>query len=505
MTRSPSHRSRHVLPTLMAVVCLLAACTSGSDPAPSDSGATTPVGTSSASPNPGPSAAVEPVGPLTELWRTRGLTPVSQVAVVAGMPVTYVSAGRRLYLVGLDPKSGKETWRVEASVSLSTGRASVRSIKDQVLALVPAHPGAKDGKGAQATVALIDPTDGTVTTGPLAAVYHGLPRPCEDDKALICVETKAPKQPADVEDVVTVAHRVDPATLAVGPALPGDSAAYVQTMGLRGDGETRIIRSQGGQTLWTFDITTLAKDLNLGNGWSGEYYPATRTVVLTVTRLFGKKSVDLAGRGVVVALSVDTGAVLWKASDLSTMCGEHTVDETTTVVLACRSTGSITWGSFSGPFVFKGVRERVVGLDVRTGRVIWESPQVTHPNASTESFPELLTIRDLEDRGRLSVGASYKGAPPTRVLDPKDGTMRELAKGEAVWDLTYPTFDLFYPMPMPWNPAEPGNVGGRVLAVVHGNGSPAKVWPWYLPTRDVVDGVGFIAVDDAVVALRETT
>jgi predicted chitinase len=53
-------------------------------------------------------------------------------------------------IVGLDPKSGKETWRTEASVSLSTSRPSVRSFKDQVLALVPAHPGAKDGKGAQA-------------------------------------------------------------------------------------------------------------------------------------------------------------------------------------------------------------------------------------------------------------------------------------------------------------------------------------------------------------------
>lgn len=489
----------------MAVVSLLAACTSGSAPAPSDAGASTPVSTASPSTSPSPSGPAEPRGPLTEVWRTKGLTPVSQVAVVAGVPVAYVSAGKRLDLVGLDPKSGKETWRTEASVSLSTARPSVRSFKDQVLALVPAHPGAKNGKGAQATVALVSPTDGTVTSGPTAAVYHGLPRPCEDDEALICVETKAPTQPAAAEVVATVAHRVDPATLAVGPALPGDSAAYLQTMGLRGDGDTRIIRSQGGQTLWTFDITTLAKDLNLGNGWSGEYYPAARTVVLTVTRLFGKKSVDLARRGVLVALSIDTGAVLWKATDLDTMCGEHTVDEAVTVVLACRSTGSITWTDFTGPYALKGVRERVVGLDVTTGKVIWESPQVTHPDGSTTSFPQLLRIRDLQHHGRLSVGATYKGAPPARVLDPTDGTVRDLAKGEAMWDVTYPTFDLLYPMPTTWNPAEPGIVGGRLLARVLGNGSPAKTWPWYLPTGDAVDGVGFVAVRDAVVALRETS
>lgn len=502
MTRSTRHLGRPTLPILVAVVTMLGACTPGSAPASSGSDSASSVGTNT--PSASLRASAEPVGPLTEVWRTEGLTPVSQVAVVDGVPVAFVSAGKRLYAVGLDPRSGKEVWRAEVSVSLARSRLAVRSFQGKVLALVPAHPGAKDGKGAQAKVAFIDPTDGAVSSGPAAAVYHGLPRLCEDNADLICIETKAPTQPADAENVVTVAHRVDPATLAVGPALPGDSAAYVQTMGLQSDGDTRITRLRGGTTLWTFDVTTLAKDLNLGNGWSGEYYPASRTVVLTVTRLFGKKSVDLARRGVVAALSVDTGAVLWKSSDLSTMCGEHTVDETTTVVLACRSTGSVTWSTFEGPFALKGVREQVVGLDVATGKLIWESPQVTHPNTSTESFPELLKIRDLQDRGRVSVGAGFKDAAPTRVLDPRDGTVRELAKGEAVWDVTYPSFELLYPVPTTWNPDEPGRVGGLLLTRVLGNGSPAKIWPWYLPTRDAVDGVGFVALADAVVALRET-
>src|SRR5215207_9323745 len=149
----------------VVALVVAAACTS-SKPG-RDSGST---------PQPGSSP---PPARSAQLWSRTDLKPIGQPVQVAGVVVGYVTAGRALFLIGLDPASGKELWRQAASPGDVTPGIplGVVVVGDRVAYFRPDPQG-----NLVARLVVADPRTGADRAVTRPALFTSSAQPCPNNK-----------------------------------------------------------------------------------------------------------------------------------------------------------------------------------------------------------------------------------------------------------------------------------------------------------------------------------
>lgn len=424
------------LAAISALVALVSGCSSTPEPRPGPTGpasASAPVPASSA-PAPSPTQSREPVS--TQVWRTTG-NPFTELRSAGGYPVGLEESKRRLFLVGLDPATGKRRWKQEASPgSVPPGIGLfVTVVKDAAGRELVVYLRPVRSSDLSTRVVVADPATGkdVAVTKPLMVISP--PDRCADGKD-VCVSAYTPRSPA-----VTRRLRLSDGSLVTEDDGAPDGAEPLTDHGLirfyTAGGVERIGVLADRQLLWSRRMTDLfGAGYTSNRGWNFSYYPEQDVFVGSVGGPAkiraggGISSADLADN-TTVGFAARTGKRLWRDRGTSWQCWGGLVQATRTgrsldpdpgMPLRCRTAGRAVAKKDRSGFSITGLKVTLERLDPATGKSSWRLPLGAVPGMDGFALPTSSYI----DATHTSVPAE-KG---TVVVDLGTGALRPAVAGD---------------------------------------------------------------------------
>ncbi len=365
------------------------------------------------------------LGLTVQVWSSTDLRPLGQPVVAAGVPVGLVTEGRKLFLIGIDPATGRQLWKQEASPSAVTPGipVSVDVIGDRVVYFRP------DAAGElYARLVVADPKTGNdlVASGP--QLFVSRPTACSrrpDDRDVCTVATASRSQTPRSHrlKVDTGQYVAEDTTVAAYTRSIGDGGLV--DLGPRGPEYLAMIRD--GNVAWRTPVTqAFPSGFSTDHGWNWRYRSEEHAFIGSIygptTQLpDGSRRRDLASGAAMAALSETDGSVLWRDNGSSIDC-DGTVS--VSVPVRCRYRGSATYRT-DRPASYEGLDVTIEGYDRRSGATTWSAPvgavDVLVGGASTG----LLTA------GETQVVVPVPAGPV--VIDLSTGTRQAAAANAVFW------------------------------------------------------------------------
>ncbi|MFI1990550.1 hypothetical protein [Actinoplanes sp. NPDC020271] len=405
---------------------------------------------------------------------------------IAGIAVGQVSQDRRTFAVGIDPVTGREIWRQEASPSQVTPGVEVApvAIGDKVAYF---RPNSEHGQLARLVIA--DPRTGNdlQVSGP--QLFLSSPEPCSGNVD-VCVLSH------EKTDDEVKPHKFSPATgkyVAVTSKMPQD-ARTIGTAGLLGfDGrnpeEIGLLRD--GRIRWTTKLgDAFPEGFSTDWGWSWLLYGKEKVYAGSV---YGKpaepydqrRTEDLSTNRAMAAVSEDDGSVLWRDTGSVIGCnGIYGTDEDKTYFpVRCRYRGSETIDpDQKATFTFAGLEVTMEGFEVQTGRTTWSVPLGAAENLETFAKPFPVT-------GTNEIVVTPGNDIPL-VIDADSGKSRTAAADATFWCLSSYKYDYIEPFTNRLGDTIHLRIGGNQATTCSATGNPATGTPSAAATSAVGAHIG---------------
>lgn len=444
-----------------------------------------------------PGHPTEPVA--VQIWACPELAPIGQFRIVGGVAVGYVTEGRQLRLVGLEPSSGRVLWQRPASLGAVVPGIALSTVTTTDGVVVYLQP--DDTGPLYARLVAADPRTSETLASTQPLLFRSPPGPCTDGRGVCALS-----QP-------DYTGRPEPHRLSLdtgrylpddGSGLPPDSFVIAQVedrdvlVHLGGSEVETVGLLSGGVLRWRVAVSeAFPPGFSHEHGWSWDVYPEEQVYtgsIFSAVTLFddGSYTSDLAAGVASAALSLVDGSVLWRDRGSHLRC-ESSLDPaeqpgppgTSPVPVRCRYSGTKTTLA-DGSHVFRGLDVVVEGFDVRTGATTWRVPL-----GAVESLAGADTRPAVAGQTRYLV--QTPGGPV--VLDTVDGATYEPPDQGGYWCRTSVTFT--YAEAYPGDRPDPyRRYGGDVLDACDRLGMPSAA----VPTVEATRAVGAVAGPHAVVA-----
>ena len=260
-------------------------------------------------------------------WSAR-LSPVSQVRMVDGVAVLYITAGRDLDLVGLDPRTGHELWRRVASPSyitpgVSIDVAPVGAKQDLVAFFAPNHAGAS--YPLYADLVVLDPSTGQDVQRLSGRYFKSTPDRCGAGHRDVCVMATPGGVPFQDVTVNLARGTVRPAAL----QLPGGARFLSDEVVDLGDRDPETIAGVvNGKLAWRREVGDLfPAGSSSDKGWNFELDEKSGIVwgsIAGPSRVEPGNPMHLLARDEskvsLIGLDRATGKTVWEKPGMSSLC-----------------------------------------------------------------------------------------------------------------------------------------------------------------------------------------
>lgn len=435
----------------------------------------------------GPRALTPPATGYAEVWLNTDFQPTGQPIAMGSVIVGLATQGGRLYLVGLDPVTGRELWKQLATVPSSVTQAEPAHLVvlgDKVAYFRPDRMKNDFNHLVYNQLVVADPRTGDeVTSSPLAQ-FTSWPYPCVNGVDL-CVISHG--NLAGVEhqyrlwmaknDYVVDSESLPPSTRVL---------AEPQLLDLANRPENTLGWLRDHKIQWRVPIdAAFPRGFTSDAGWSWHIYAEQRVVVGTVYSAIpaGNGAIvrDLASSAASAGLSETTGDVLWRDTGSVFGCLEHERH----LPVRCRQRGT---ARFDARVRIEGLDVTVEGFEPATGKTTW----------SVALGAEDLTVDPAASRtiaGDTKIVVHRSGEP--LVLDYANGTLTRAGGETTYWCLTSTRYYMAPPY-LSSSGARYDRPGGKLAAICDVHGQPATA----LPAVESTLAVGAHVDDHAVIATR---
>jgi hypothetical protein len=459
--------------------------------------------------------AVPIVAAIEQAWATEGFEATTTPVMVTGTAVLYGAVGTDLFLIGLDPATGAERWRKQATAAaFAPGtKVEVRQIDELIAYLRPVDD------PYLARIVMVDPATGTDTMATQPLRWFEFPEICSDDDAFLCASVQVADGDGGFQ---ATAMRVDRMTGAVtvapdgavgpsdGDSVPGTTVLWNDVVKIEDAPVETLGIVDEGALLWSAPLTDL---LGPGATLDALRYQEENgdRPVLVLTAVTGWQqgetgypALDLGANLRTVGIDRRTGAVLWTEPGTSMQCRDNLPSSWTMSTpgsddpaLRCRYSGrldSIPAGrnyGLTAPTELSVALERV---DLQTGKALWSVPLGAERHLAVDGHG--LRIPLLDNHLLLVSG---------QVVDVDTGSARSPLPGESFWCPAAPTFKVAHAWYGRVGTVDPNRrVEGKTF-LCDSTGSPITGPPTAVPwavSNGTADGLRLVATPNGVVAYR---
>jgi hypothetical protein len=305
------------------------------------------------------------------VWASNQLRPIAQPKAIGDVAVGVVSAeSRKVFLVGIDPGTGRELWRQPTTPSMvSTGTLFhfEKVGDDRVAYLRPTRA----AEACHAELVVADARTGRDIVKSPEAVFTSWPTLCRNGRDL-CT-TSRPAIPGS-----SSSYRLDIATgryLEGTDGIPGSATTLVKDLLRLGElPEPTLAFLRDGKLAWRIrESSAFPPDLATAGSYGWYLFADQHVLVGSVsgkgTPAGSKFLWDLPTISASAGLSETTGEVLWRDPGSFFKCRLGYME----YPVRCRSRGT---AMFEGGVVtsFDGLDVTIEGFDVMTGKTTWSVP-----------------------------------------------------------------------------------------------------------------------------------
>jgi outer membrane protein assembly factor BamB len=362
------------------------------------------------------------------VWDRSDLMPIGMPVGVNGIALDYVLDDSNLYLLGIDPVTGKTLWQHQASPGeVDPGFATYpRIIGDKVAYFRPDH------SGFFTQLVLADPRtgkDAVSTPDGQMLVFDSPPFACGNGDVCAISHTGNAQNQAlhqlRVSDGQYVAANVD--GLAAGAGVLDTSGLL--DLGGRSSEEFGVVRDA--KLVWRTRVSdAFPAGFSTDNGWDWELSP-DRNVYAGTLHPVPTDHADLKTINASAGVSAATGKVLWRDSGSAIDCRSSIFvaadpeDQNSPVIpVRCRYGGTETRAN--GYVKFSNLDITIEGYDVATGKTTWSLPV---GNADNLTGVTNVTLPAIAGPGLIVVQANKTPV----VLDLTTGKQQTPAAGVTFW------------------------------------------------------------------------
>ena len=455
------------LPVLTIV--LACGCMTGSEPRPG-----------------GPTLLQAPAAGYAPIWVNTDLAPIRQPTAIGSVMVGVVTDHGRLFLVGIEPATGRVLWRqamaIPPDITPGVSAHPARIGDDKVAYYRPYQ-----GRYTQLVVASAL-TGAALASSPMA-LFTTWPFACENGTGACTLSHGADRGSEYL-------YRLDPATgdFDHGDELPPRARllAPPNLVDLVDRPENTIAWLRDGELRWRTSLrAAFPPGFSSDNGWYWSVFADEKAVVGSVfgePRTAGEtRTRDLARDAATAGISIETGDVLWRDDGTTFRCMLSWIERP----VRCRSHGTRTW--VSGPTrhsVSAGIDVTLEGFEPRTGRTTWSLPLgpaedlIGGADARiARAGPEQLIIRGASGPVLIDLDAGTATTPPERAT---------------YWCLSALEYQTAQSFRTPDGSVRHDRTGGDIASPCDARGEPAQD----VPGADSTLAVGARVGDYAVVAIR---
>ncbi|GAA1741717.1 PQQ-binding-like beta-propeller repeat protein [Luedemannella helvata] len=443
-------------------------------------------------PTPSASATQPPVSerPASVAWTLRDVKPIGQPVNVAGVAVGYVVKSRRLYLVGIDPRAGKELWRKEASPGEVVTGIAVQPffIQDKVVYQRPDRTG-----NLYTRIVVADPRTGEdlVVTKPLLVTSP--PGDCSDGID-VCTTSRSNYRGRAVLHRLRIAdgsYVAEKSDTPPGARLVGDAGL----LDLGGRDPEKLALSRDGKLVWQINLSSaFPTGYSTDYGWHFEHYPKQNVYVGTLHPQLSKLPngsyvASLDNRATTAALSIADGSVRWRSAGTDLFCRSHLYIEDPAsaddgLPVRCRYRGTEKYANDTARATFTDLDVTVEGFDIATGDTTWQVPA---------GRTEALIDWDTKPAIAGATARLIRGGAEPLVLDVATGRSVVPAADAAFWCARRATFDYREPYYVRGKPVRE-RAGGTHVSVCDARGKASDRAPTMGATAAAGAGFDTVAV-----------
>jgi outer membrane protein assembly factor BamB len=414
-----------------------------------------------------PAGTMSPVVPrLAVIWNNPRLSPIAQPTAIGKVVVGIVTEDRKLFVVGINPATGKELWRQQMTPSFVTAGVQVEIKKVDTNKVAYFRPTGEDTQYEElANLVVADAQTGNdIATSPEAAFTSPI-SVCTDGKDVCTIsQTTAFNRNQYRLEIATGRYVVDSDRMP--PGARSLDAPGLFDLGDRPGNTMALLRD--GTLQWGTPVSAaFPPDFSSDNGWTWRLFSNEHVFVGS---MYGKPlatspryMTDLANNAAMAGLAEATGEVLWRDPGSSFQCHlgyEH-------FPVRCRRHGIASYKADTEPS-FEGLDITIEGFDPATGQTTWSVPigaaisLVGGSPAPAIAGPTQVVL---------------EGPKGPVVLDYATGDVRPPAPGATFWCMTETRYELSRPYRGHQGTWEHTRTGGPRATICDARGKPATALP----------------------------
>jgi outer membrane protein assembly factor BamB len=362
-------------------------------------------------------------------WIRTDLTPVAQPYIAGGRFVVYVQGSAGLDIVGLDAKTGRTAWKLDASASgVTQGIAPIFAIDGNRVVFL------RDvGKGSAALVA-VDARTGALSWNSPPGIFADWAATCADDTTAVCTTgflLGKPQQARELRFAAATGKQLPSPSFPAGSS-PRSLAPDLYDLGTRKP--EKFAATSGDKIMWQRPLASVftSAGASTDNGWNIDRVPKAGMFVGSVMAAPVSSSPTSAvfdlSKTMTAGIRMSDGSAAWRdlgsqyaCSDLP--CPGMVLDRAKgtpayappTQGLRLRLRGIARVSKTNGP-TFSNFDVVVEGFDLRTGMTRWSfdagPSQPLLENASLPSLAENTIVVKGADRKLIALNVRNGARTP---------------------------------------------------------------------------------------------
>lgn len=438
-----------------------------------------------------------------QAWSISDVRPIGHPANIGGVAIAYVSEAPKVYVVGIDPQTGEELWRQEASPGEVTPGVALlpRDVDDKVIYLRP-----EPGRPEFTRIVVADPRTGADIVASEPVIVSDPPDEC-DDETDVCTVTRATKSGRGtphrlrISDGAFVEEAATPGAIPPAARLVGDG---LYDLGTRSPQPEELAYVRDGVVRWRIRVRDVfPRGYSTDNGWIFSTEESDDVILGTLYPPLPRSadprfSVRLDGRAVLAALSKLDGSVVWRDPGGDFYCNSRLwIDDPPSdlVPVRCRFTGVRTYDERTDELTFSDLHVTLEGFSAETGEALW-----TLDLGPAESLAggDIRPVRAGETAFLVRFGTEPLG------VDRATGETFVPAPDATFWCESSTSYEYGVPF-QTRDRAIYERQGGRVAHICDVRGEPAEATPLWDVTRYVgaeFDGIAVLATESGFAGYR---